>query len=103
MAEHMDFIHDEYLSDNMVFVLFSPILMVNNPLLLLEILALAFHVERIVKHMLTSTPPKDAAQECYNDNNKEKKVTNKETICGGNAATFRQMNAEALAKVSTSA
>uniref|UniRef100_A0A1B0C0V3 Uncharacterized protein n=1 Tax=Glossina palpalis gambiensis TaxID=67801 RepID=A0A1B0C0V3_9MUSC len=47
MAEHMDFIHDEYLSDNMVFVLFSSILMVNNPLLLLKILA--FHVECIVK------------------------------------------------------
>ncbi|XP_036324476.1 uncharacterized protein LOC118737812 [Rhagoletis pomonella] len=46
-AEHMDFIYDDSLSDNMIFVLFSSILMVNNPLLLLQILA--FHVECIVK------------------------------------------------------
>ncbi|KAM7362853.1 uncharacterized protein ACRADG_013368 isoform 2-T5 [Cochliomyia hominivorax] len=46
-AEHLDFIYDEYLSDNMIFVLFSSILMLNNPLLLLQILA--FHVECIVK------------------------------------------------------
>ncbi|CAD6995274.1 unnamed protein product [Ceratitis capitata] len=46
-AEHMDFIYDDSLSDNMIFVLFSSILMVNNPLLLLQILA--FHVECVVK------------------------------------------------------
>ncbi|XP_065371189.1 uncharacterized protein LOC135963317 isoform X2 [Calliphora vicina] len=46
-AEHLDFIYDEYLSDNMIFVLFSSILMLNNPLLLLQILA--FHVECIVE------------------------------------------------------
>ncbi|XP_023294195.2 uncharacterized protein LOC111677329 [Lucilia cuprina] len=46
-AEHFDFIYDEYLSDNMIFVLFSSILMLNNPLLLLQILA--FHVECIVE------------------------------------------------------
>uniref|UniRef100_A0A1I8MIB8 Uncharacterized protein n=1 Tax=Musca domestica TaxID=7370 RepID=A0A1I8MIB8_MUSDO len=46
-GEHLDFIYDEYLSDNMIFVLFSSILMLNNPLLLLQILA--FHIECIVK------------------------------------------------------
>ncbi|XP_075147216.1 uncharacterized protein LOC142221381 isoform X2 [Haematobia irritans] len=46
-GEHLDFIYDEYLSDNMIFVLFSSILMLNNPLLLLQILA--FHMECIVK------------------------------------------------------
>ncbi|XP_073814410.1 uncharacterized protein [Musca autumnalis] len=46
-GEHLDFIYDEYLSDNMIFVLFSSILMLNNPLLLLQILA--FHIECVVK------------------------------------------------------
>ncbi|KRK03562.1 uncharacterized protein LOC6536896 isoform X1 [Drosophila yakuba] len=46
-AEYLDFIDDTAISDNMILVLFSAILMANNPMLLLQILA--YNVECIVK------------------------------------------------------